>query len=286
MNEWIETYRGIVWPWECDVAEHFTVAFYFGRLADATALAARALGVAELARGESRLCRMELRFQKELREGASFHILSGPLGSTERELRLAHRFVDSASGESVTWAEVALPLAAPMPELGQRIAGRLVAWEGPPIEPRPEPKTPDLLRGLRPSARDRVKPADVDEEGALTWAGFVHRFSAALIQALASLGFTAEFVEAERRAYSTFELKPRITRLPRLGDAILVESGILYLGGSSLRFLHRMTDAESGEEFARMSQFGVQLDLDARRPAPWSQEFREKAAALLVPIEE
>ncbi len=286
MTTWIETYRGIVWPWECDVAEHFTIAYYFDRLADATVLAARALGIAELARGESCPARLDLRFLKELREGASFHVLSGPLGVDQRELRLAHRFLDSASGETVTWAEVALPLSTPSQDIGQRIAKRLVSWEGPPIEPRPEPLTPDLVRGLRPSARDRVKPADVDEKGALTWAGFIHRFSAALIQALASLGFTADYVEEKRRAYSTFELKPRISRLPRLGDGVLVESGILHLGGSSLRFLHRMTDADSGEEFARMSQFGVQLDLDARRPTPWSEEFRAQAARLLVPVAE
>jgi acyl-CoA thioesterase FadM len=283
MTPWIETYRGIVSPWECDVAEHFTIAYYFDRLADASALLGRALGVAELARGESRPCRMELRFLKELRAGSSFHVLSGPLGIDQKELRIAHRFVDSASGENVTWVEEALSLSALSPQLGDRVGGRLVSWQGPPLEARPGPKT---LEGFRPTARDRVKPGDVDEKGSLTWAGFVHRFTAGLLQALAALGFTAEYVEEKRRAYSTFELKLGISRVPRLGEAVLVESGILYLGGSSLRFLHRMSEPESGAELARLSQFGVQLDLDARRPAPWPEEFRSRSARLVVPAEE
>ena len=36
MGEWLETYRGVVNPWECDVVQHFTIAYYFDRFADAT----------------------------------------------------------------------------------------------------------------------------------------------------------------------------------------------------------------------------------------------------------
>ena len=32
MTNWSETYRGTVPPWECDVTEHFTIAYYFDRL--------------------------------------------------------------------------------------------------------------------------------------------------------------------------------------------------------------------------------------------------------------
>lgn len=283
MTQWIETYRGVVAPWECDVVEHFTIAYYFDRLADAVALLGRALGLPELESAENCPCRMELRFLKELRAGSSFHILSGPLAVEQNELRLAHRFVDSASGESLTWVEQKIPLSALTPQLGEKIAGRLVSWEGPALEARPEPKT---LEGFRVTARDRVKPADLNANGSLTWAGFVHRFACGLLQALAAIGVTAEYTQEKRRAYSTFELKLAVSHLPRLGAGILVEGGILYLGGSSLRFLHRMTDAESGEELARLGQFGVLLDLDARRPARWSPEIRETASGLIVPMAE
>jgi len=36
---------------------------------------------------------------------------------------------------------------------------------------------------------------------------------------------------------------------------------------------------------ARLGQFGVQLDLDARRPAAISPEFRERAARLVVAVD-
>jgi hypothetical protein len=36
VSQWLETYRGVVNPWECDVVQHFTIAYYFDRFADAT----------------------------------------------------------------------------------------------------------------------------------------------------------------------------------------------------------------------------------------------------------
>jgi hypothetical protein len=48
--------------------------------------------------------------------------------------------------------------------------------------------------------------------------------------------------------------------------------------------IHRMTDPRHGAEIARLSQFGVNLDLDARRPARWPDDVRGRAAALLAPV--
>ncbi len=45
MTDWIETYRGTVPPWECDLTEHFTVGRYFDRLEEAEANLAEDLGL-------------------------------------------------------------------------------------------------------------------------------------------------------------------------------------------------------------------------------------------------
>jgi len=120
--------------------------------------------------------------------------------------------------------------------------------------------------------------------GNLALAAFVHRFTAGCMQALAAIGATAGYLDAERRGYSTFELALRITRSPQMGSALLVETGIVHLGNSSIRFLHRMTDPTDGGELALLSQFGVQLDLDTRRPAALPEALRTTAARLLVPV--
>ncbi len=45
-----------------------------------------------------------------------------------------------------------------------------------------------------------------------------------------------------------------------------------------------MSDPRSGAEWARLGQFGVQLDLDVRRPAALPAELRARAEKLVVPV--
>ena len=120
-------------------------------------------------------------------------------------LRLGHRFVNSANGETVTWIAERweLPAGALSPERQRAIAGRLGVWEGPAAEPRPEPAS---TAGFIPTARGRVKPADLDAEGRFALAAIVHRLTDACLQAGAAIGMDAAFLEANRRGFSTFEL--------------------------------------------------------------------------------
>jgi acyl-CoA thioesterase FadM len=281
MEGWTETWRGIVAPWECDITEHFTIAYYFDRLADATPILVRSLGLDGTSPSVRR--RLDVRFVRELRAGASFHIASAPIALDDGSLRLGHQFLDSANGEVTAWAEETLDItAARLPrETGDAIGRSLVPWPGPAVERRPEPGTFDRFI---PTARDRVKPTDLGTDGNFALAAFVHRFTAGCMQALAAIGATASYLHAERRGYSTFELALQVARLPGLGSPLLVESGIVHLGNSSIRFVHRMCDPTDGSEFARMGQFGVQLDLDTRRPAALPEALKAAAQRLLVPV--
>jgi acyl-CoA thioesterase FadM len=276
---WTETCRSVVSPWECDVTEHFTIAYYFDRLADAAATIEDGLGLGEAARNARRS--FDVRFVRELRAGASFHIVSAPIGVDEGSICLGHQILDSANGEVTAWVRQALGEAsAPLqPDVLNAVKARLARWEGPEFEQRPEPKTAE---GFVPTVRERVKPTDLDAHGNLSLAAYVHRFTAGIMQALAAIGATSSYMQSERRGYSTFELALRVTASPQLGDPILVETGILHLGNSSIRFMHRMCDPATGTEFARLGQFGVQLDLDARRPAALPESLRSAAARHLV----
>jgi acyl-CoA thioesterase FadM len=280
MEGWTETWRGIVSPWECDITEHFTIAYYFDHLADATTMMAGSLGLDPASRSVGR--RFDVRFARELRAGASFHILSAPIALDEASLRIGHQILDSANGEVTTWVEETFAIAVELPrETHDAIGRRLLSWPGPAIERRLEPST---FEGFIPTARDRVKPMDLGPEGEFALAAFVHRFTAGCVQALAAIGASSSYLEAERRGYSTFELALQITRSPRLGNPVLVETGIVHLGNSSIRFVHRMCDPADGSEFARLGQFGVQLDLETRRPAALPEALRAAAARLLIPV--
>src|SRR6202045_1311142 len=270
MSNLIETYRGPVPPWECDVTEHFTIAYYFDRLEEAEPNLADALGLGERLRAGGFARRLDVRFARELRAGSSFQVEGAVLG-TDDGLRLRHRFVDSANGETGTWIDERGELTGAPLSVEQRRAleGRLAAWEGPAAEARPEPKS---HAGFIPTARGRVKPKDLDAAGHFGLAAMVHRLTDACIQAGAAIGMDAEFMEQSRRGFSTFELGLGISGALRLDEPYLVETGIAHLGNSSLRLVHVMIDPRSGIEVARLGQYGVNLDLDARRPAKFPDE--------------
>jgi acyl-CoA thioesterase FadM len=281
MTNWTEAYRGAVPPWQCDVTEHFTIAYYFDRLEEAEANLADELGFSDLSRRGDTPRRINARFARELRAGTSFHVESAALNVNDG-LRLGHRFVDSANGEVVTWFDEHWDLSAAPLTARQRsaIESRLATWNGPTAEPRSEPAT---TNGFIPTARGRVKPGDVDAAGHFALGAIVHRFSNASGQLGAAIGMDGAFMQQQRRGFSTFELILVMSGALQLDEPYLVETGIGHLGASSLRMIHRMADPRTGTEVARLSQFGVNLDLDARRPARWPDDIRQRAAALVVP---
>src|SRR5262249_45450625 len=150
------------------------------------------LGLDEIPQAAGR--RFDLRFVRELRAGASFHISSAPIALDEASLCLGHQFVDSADGEVTAWVEETIETgAARLPSaIHNAIGRRLVPWPGPAVEQRPQPRTVD---GFIPTARDRVKPTDLDPDGNFALAAFVHRFTAGCMQALAAIGATAFYLE-------------------------------------------------------------------------------------------
>lgn len=273
MPNWIETYRGAVPPWQCDVTEHFTVAYYFDRLEEAAANLSEVFGL----RGVPR--RSDARYVRELRAGATFHFESAPLGIDDG-LRVGHRVVDSTSNDVVTWFDTHYDTAL-SDDQRRAIGEQIATWNGPAVEPRPEASRTD---GFIPTARGRAKPSDLDAAGNFSLSAMVHRFSNASAQTGAALGMDTAFLQRNRRGFSTFEMTLHTGTALRLDEPYRVETGIGHLGNSSLRMIHRMTNSRTGAEIARLSQYGVNLDLDARRPARWPEDIRDRAAKLVVPV--
>ncbi len=97
----------------------------------------------------------------------------------------------------------------------------------------------------------------------------------------AALGIDRASGQRSRRGFSTFEQNLQVLAALPLDAPFQVQTGVAHIGNSSLRMIHRMSDLKTGIAVAQLSQFGVNLDLDARRPAAWPDEFRERTAALL-----
>ena len=291
---WLETYRGTVYSWEVDNVEHFTVAYYFARFEDATHAMLHAVGldpVSLAATGHAGVttdCRV--RYLRELRVGDIFHIRSGVIGVDDGRLQLVHEVVDSGDGAVCATVEEVVALVDRTSRAAHRLSSaqekaalalRVEKAAVPDAAAAPAQSTSD--EGFIDSARDAVKPSEVNTLGEAGLPAYIHRFSAANAQLLGAFGMTPAYCRQERRGFSTFDFRLHLPGALQAGDLVRVRSGLVHVGNSSVRILHRLANARTGEVVATLEQSGVHLDLDARRPTPLPGPLRARAVAMLVP---
>lgn len=267
MNGYSETFRGDVTPWEVDATEHFTVAYYYQKFESATWRFLRQSGVDP---ATARTVEALTHYKSELRDRDIYRIETALIGDGETPT-IAHKLFNAESGVLCTTMQQTLA--------GVTLSGPMVAWDGDPREDRPVPGDD---AGWISSSRDVVRPDEADWAGNLSLPGHIFRFSTANAFVMAAIGMTPEYTTKNRIGLSTFEFQLAFQSPVKPGDLIDVESCIAQIGGSSIRFYHRMRNAETGADVASLSQFGVQLDLDARRPSRIADDVREKAQALLA----
>jgi acyl-CoA thioester hydrolase len=272
-DKWIETYRGTVFRWEVDHNDHFTVAYYLARFADASVVMLRALGI-----GPAPTVDCYIRYQHELRVGDIMHIESAVIAVEGEGVVLGHKLYESAAGELCTTVEQRVRVALDL-RTRRTIEARCVAWDGPAREVRPRPSR---LDGFRDSSRDTVKPWEIDLTGQLSLSAAVHRFSASNAHVLAAFGVTPAYMRESHRGFSTFEFQLGLGSEVQAGDPLVVHSALVHVGNSSLRFFHTMLDERNGVEVASLEQSGVHFDQDLRRPASLPDALRVRALDLLV----
>lgn len=275
MTDFTETFRSAVPPWECDIVEHFTVAYYYEKFRAAGDRALLGLGV--LAK-DARTTACYTRYQKELRAGDAYRIVSAPIQATgEGEgfaaggLTIGHKLIDVEADAIAATMEQTVALDAPLSIDGY------AEWDGATRESRPAVGAgATWVRG----ATDIVLPKDVDAAGRLSLDAIIHRFSAAGGHLLNAVGWSPGYMRDNRIGYSTFEFQLTLGAMPWVGVPLDTESTIGSVGRSSMRKVHRMIRADTGDVVAEISQFGVHLDMNARRPSAIPAEIAAQARAL------
>jgi acyl-CoA thioesterase FadM len=262
-----ETFRGDVSPWEVDATEHFTVAYYYEKF---EAAAWRFLHEAGVDPAKARTTDALTHYKAELRSRDVYRVDTALISAGDTPT-IAHKLFNAETGELCTAMQQTLA--------GVSLTGPAVVWDG---DAREERSIPGENAGWVPALRNMVRPNEVDWAGNLSLAGYIHRFSTANSFIMSAFGMTPAYMTTTRVGLSTFEFQLTFQEQVRSGDMIDIESTIAQLGGSSLRLYHRMRNARTGAIISTLSQFGVQLDLDARRPSRIADDVRARAEAMLA----
>lgn len=269
MTDFIETYRGAVPPWECDIVEHFTVAYYYEKFRVAGDRALLALGVLP---SDAQTVACHTRYKAELRAGDVYRVLSAPIATGDGSVTFGHRLIDTERDRIAATTEQTLTLSSP-----PAIDG-LAEWDEDPAERRPP--VDDAATWL-PTATDSVLPRELDAAGRLSLDALVHRFTAAGGHLLAAIGWTPSHMRENRIGFSTFEFQMTVDALPWVGVPLDTGSTVASVGRSSLRMVHRTVRADTGAPVAELSQFGVHLDMNARRPSAIPEGIADRARQLI-----
>lgn len=266
MTDFLETYRGDVCPWEVDSTEHFTVAYYYEKFESATWRFLRELGADP---SSVKTTQAITHYKAELNNRDIFYIKSA-LISKGPTSTIGHKLFKADSDLLCTTMQQTLS--------GITVDAPTVVWDGDTKEERPLPKAD---ASWVPSLKNVVRTDEQDWSGFLSLPGYIHRFSTANSFVMAAFGLTPEYLTRSRIGLSTFEFQLDFHGNAKPGDLIDVESCIAQLGSSSVRFYHRMINADTRAKIAGLSQYGVHLNLDTRRPSPIPDELRQKAQAIL-----
>ena len=103
MGDLVVTYRGVVYPAQCDHMGHMNVMWYVGKFDEASwqlfhAVGLSAARIRETGRGMAGL-EQHIEYKRELRPGDVISIRSGVLEVREKTLRFAHRMDNDDTGE-------------------------------------------------------------------------------------------------------------------------------------------------------------------------------------------
>ena len=300
--ELTEVYRSSVNTWECDEMGHMNVRFYVQRAVEGLQSLAQTAGFGPryLREVERTLVVREqhIRFHKEMRPGTPFFIRAGVTRITPSSMTIYEEVVHSSSAEIAATFVSEISLASlqsralltfshevlsamrdrtiELPENGRP---RGIAM----TPPRTVPSLQDAEElKLYPIYRGVVAQEDVDNEGFMQMSGYM---------AAISNGITNFFIHLRDDGTpredgiggAALEYRFIYHQTPKIGDILVVHSGLKGIQGKASSYVHWMFNAETGECVATAEAVAVSLDLKARKAVALPDNVRDAMLKKAIP---
>ena len=133
--------------------------------------------------------------------------------------------------------------------------------------------------------RGTIYPWQCDHVGHMNIMWYVGKFDEANWNFFARLGLTPTYLRQSRRGMAAVQQNIADKRELLAGDIVEIRSSLLEIRDKSIRFLHEMLNAETGEIAATCEITGVHMDRALRKSTAFSSDIREAAAKHLVAAE-
>ncbi|HEY2247891.1 MAG TPA: thioesterase family protein [Bradyrhizobium sp.] len=133
--------------------------------------------------------------------------------------------------------------------------------------------------------RGTVYPWQCDHVGHMNIMWYVGKFDEANWNFFARVGLTPTYLRESGRGMAGVQQNIAYKRELFAGDIVEVRSVLLEIRDKSIRFLHEMRNAETGDIAASCEITAVHLDREAHKSIPFPPAIRETAAKHLAPSE-
>jgi acyl-CoA thioester hydrolase len=136
-----------------------------------------------------------------------------------------------------------------------------------------------------PTYRGTVYPWQCDHIGHMNIMWYVGKFDEANWNLFARIGVTPSYLRESGCGMAGVQQNITYTRELMAGDIVEVSSVVLEVREKSVRFMHEMRNAETGEVAATCEITAVHLDRQARKSAAFSETIRKLAISQLAVTE-
>jgi len=133
--------------------------------------------------------------------------------------------------------------------------------------------------------RGMLYPWQCDHVGHMNIMWYVGKFDEANWNFFARLGVTPTYLRESGRGMAGVQQNVSYKRELFAGDIVEVRSSLLELRDKSIRFLHEMRNAETGDIAATCEITGVHMDRALRKSTAFAPDIRKAAAKHLVAAE-
>ena len=136
--------------------------------------------------------------------------------------------------------------------------------------------------GAEPTYRGTVYPWHCDHVGHMNIMWYVGKFDEANWNFFARIGLTPTYLRTSSRGMAAVQQNISYKRELLAGDIVEIRSSLLEVREKSIRFLHEMRNAETGDVAATCEITGVHMDRNMRKSAAFPEAIRAAAMSYLA----
>ncbi len=128
--------------------------------------------------------------------------------------------------------------------------------------------------------RGIVYPHQLDHMEHMNVQWYTSKFDEATWHLISAIGITQEYLHSQNKGMAALEQKTLYKTEVRVGELLLIKSRVHEIGNKTIRFEHKMYNAETMQEVASTEIVGVHMDRDVRKSSVMPDGVVEKCASL------